>query len=332
MNSIGAVIVTHNSEQEIGPCLGALQGLVSEVVVVDNASGDGTAEQVRQRPGVELIANPANLGFAAAVNQGVRALSSPLVLLLNPDTVVISGLHLLRDACLESGVGAVSGRLVNPSGSPQSGFTLRRFPTPAALAFEALGINRVWSSNPVNRRYRCLDVDLEQSGEAEQPAGAFLMFRKEAWAAVGGFDEDFWPVWFEDVDFLRRLRAAGFRVLYCPGAAARHQGAHSVSRMADDWRILCWYGNFLRYVQKHFSRGGRIAAGLAVVAGTLGRMVAAALAARKDTARAYGKVFVFACLWLVSRRYREAGLLSKVVRQYSSQTAGRDLVQAHGTK
>lgn len=332
MNSIGAVIVTHNSEQEIGPCLDALKGLVSEIVVVDNASGDGTAAQARLRPGVELLANAANLGFAAAVNQGVRALTSPLVLLLNPDTVVISGLHLLRDACLASGVGAASGRLVNPGGMPQSGFTLRRFPTPAALAFEALGINRVWPSNPVNRRYRCLDFDLELPGEAEQPAGAFLMFRKEAWAAVGGFDEDFWPVWFEDVDFLKRLRAAGFRVLYCPGAVARHQGAHSVGRMPEGWRIVCWYGNFLRYVQKHFSRAGRIAAGSAVSAGALGRMAAAALAGRRDGIRAYGKVFVFACLWLVSRRYREAGLVSEVVRQHSSQTAGRDLVQAHGTK
>lgn len=332
MNSIGAVIVTHNSEQEIGPCLDALKDLVSEIVVVDNGSVDGTAVRVRQRPGAELIANPANLGFAAAVNQGVRALTSPLVLLLNPDTVVISGLHQLRETCLEAGVGAVSGRLVNPSGTPQSGFTLRRFPTPAALGFEALGINRLWPSNPVNRRYRCLDVDLEQPGEAEQPAGAFLMFRKEAWAAVGGFDEDFWPVWFEDVDFLRRLRAAGFRILYCPGAVARHQGAHSVGRMPEGWRILCWYGNFLKYVQKHFSRRGRITAGSAVAVGALGRMVAAALAGRRDNMRAYGKVFVFACLWLVSRRYREAGLVGEVVRQHSSQTAGRDLVQAHGTK
>lgn len=332
MNAIGAVIVTHNSEREIGPCLDALQGLVEETVVVDNASGDGSANQVRHRAGVELIANPANLGFAAAVNQGVQALRSPLVLVLNPDTIVESGLQILCDACREPGVGAASGKLIGPDGASQEGFTLRRFPSPTALTLEALGINRLWPSNPVNRRYRCQDLDLDQPAEVEQPPAAFLMFRKDAWAAAGGFDEGFWPVWFEDVDFLRRLRSAGYRVLYHPGAIARHKGGHSVNRMPEDWRILCWYSNFLRYVQKHFSRPGRILAGLAVAGGALCRAAAALLAGRRDSTWAYGKVFLFACLWLVSRRYREAGLLGKVVRQQGSQTAGRDLVQAHGTK
>ncbi|MGQ9635447.1 MAG: glycosyltransferase family 2 protein [Bryobacteraceae bacterium] len=332
MNTVGAVIVTHNSEREIGPCLDALQGLVDEIVVVDNASGDGSTSQVQQRAGVELIANRTNLGFAAAVNQGVQALRSPLVLVLNPDTIVQSGLQLLRDACQEPGVGAAGGRLVDEYGAPQSGFALRRFPTPAALAFEALGINRLWPTNPVNRHYRCLDLDLDQPAEVEQPPAAFLMIRKDAWAAVGGFDEGFWPVWFEDVDFLRRLRRAKYRVLYHPGATARHKGGHSVNKMTGDWRILCWYDNFLRYVQKHFSRPGGILAGLAVAGGALCRAAAAFSAGQRDSTCAYGKVFLFACLWLVSRRYREAGLLGKVVRQQSSQTAGRDLVQAHGTK
>ncbi len=74
-----------------------------------------------------------------------------------------------------------------------------------------LGLNRLWPGNPVNRRYRCLDLDLEAAADVEQPAGAFLLIRRDAWQALGGFDEGFHPIWFEDVDFLKRARDAGYR-------------------------------------------------------------------------------------------------------------------------
>lgn len=332
MSSIGAVIVTHNSESEIGACLDALAGTGCRIVVVDNASTEGTVREVRRRPGVELIANPTNLGFAAAVNQAVRALPCPFILLMNPDAVLVTGLEDLRSACETPDVAAVGGLLAGPDGKPQAGFCLRRFPTPAALAFELLGLNRLWPGNLVNRRYRCRDMDLSRPAEAEQPAGAFLMFRRDVWAALGGFDESFWPLWFEDVDFLKRARAAGYRVLYTPAAQARHLGGHSVGKMVSCWRILCWHSSLFRYAQKHFTWAGKLVAGVAAAGGALLRMAGAAAKGRRDSARAYGKVFLFACLWLVSGRYREAGLLSATAWKQGSHTAGRDLVQAHGTK
>jgi GT2 family glycosyltransferase len=332
MSTIGAVIVTHNSESEIGACLDALSGAGCRIVVVDNASSDGTVREVSRRPGVELIENPNNRGFAGAVNQAVRELPCPYILLMNPDAVLLAGLEELQSACRMPGVGASGGMLIGPDGRPQAGFCLRRFPTPWALACELLGINRLWPANPLNRRYRCLDVDLSRPQEAEQPAGAFLMFRRDAWAALGGFDESFWPLWFEDVDFLKRMKDAGYRVRYCPAAQARHAGGHSAGKMAAPWRVLCWHASLFRYAQKHFTRAGKALLALAAAGEALLRMAGCAVRGRTDSARAYGKVILFACLWLVSGRYREAGLLSETAWKQGSHTAGRDLVQAHGTK
>src|ERR1700682_3696296 len=210
MNQTGVVVVTYNSAEVIGRCLDSCKGL--PVVVIDNASTDATRDIVQQRPAVKLIANASNRGFAAAVNQGVEALKTELVLLLNPDAQIETPVDPMAEACAREGVGAAGGKLVDETGKVQSGFALRRFPTPMALIFEVLGINRLLLRNPVNRRYRCLDVDLDQPAEADQPPGAFLMFRRHVWQRLGGFDTQFHPVWFEDVDFCKRMRDLGLKI------------------------------------------------------------------------------------------------------------------------
>ena len=155
---VGIVVVTYHSAAEIGPCLDAALATGAEIVVVDNASTDGTVSEVRRRP-VRLIANSTNRGFAAAVNQGFAVLQCPYVLLLNPDSVLQTDLGPLRDACAAPDAAGAGGLLLDISGQPQVGFMVRRFPTAASLALEALLLNRVWPQNPVNRRYRGLDLD-----------------------------------------------------------------------------------------------------------------------------------------------------------------------------
>jgi hypothetical protein len=147
------------------------------------------------------------------------------------------------------------------------GFHVRRFPTPAALVFETLGVNRLWPGNPVNRRYRCLDLDPLQPADVEQPAGAFLLVRRSAWEEAGGLDEGFGPVWFEDVDFLYRISRAGHRIRYVPGARAEHAGGHSVRRMEWGHRQVVWYATLLRYAALHFTFLGRTMVAFSVVAG-----------------------------------------------------------------
>jgi GT2 family glycosyltransferase len=273
-NAIGIVIVTYNSGDEIGPCLDAALATGAEIVVVDNASTDHTIAEVAHR-GARLIANAGNRGFAAAVNQGFRALACPYVLLLNPDAVIESPLDSMREACdLPKSAGA-GGLLLGSDGAPQTGFMVRRFPTAAALILEALLLNRIWPGNPVNRRYRALDLALtgRSSGCAptpvEQPAGAFLMVRRAVWEELGGFDEAFHPLWFEDVDFCKRLASRGYLLYFAPTAVAKHTGGHSIPRLSVEMRRVYWYGSLLRFTAKHFRPMAFRAVCLAVVTGSI---------------------------------------------------------------
>jgi GT2 family glycosyltransferase len=275
MARVAIVVVTWNSAGEIGGCLDALAGCAGdgiEVAVVDNASGDTTREEVAAR-GIRPIANAGNTGFAAAVNQGVRATSAPLVLLLNPDARLRAGLDALAARFDDPATGAAGGLLLDESGQPQAGFMARGLPTPAALAFEVLGINRLWPRNPVNWHYRCKGLDPMTAALVDQPAGAFLMFSRDVWQKVGGFDERFHPIWFEDVDFCARVKAAGFRIWYDPGAVAKHTGAHSIRSLALENRERYWYGSLLEYAGKHFRSVSFRTICLAVTAGAVFRAV-----------------------------------------------------------
>ncbi len=302
MSRTAIVVVTHNSAEVIGPCLEAcLAAGPAEVLVIDNLSSDGTAQEARRFAGARLIANNRNFGFAGAVNQGVRATTAPFVLLLNPDAVLVSGLDELERAGAQPGVGAAAGLLTDAGGLPQQGFSIRRLPTVASLVFEILGLNRLFPSNPVNRHYRCFDLDLTAEQDVEQPAGAFLLFRRDAWERVGGFDEGYHPVWFEDVDFCRRLAAAGYRVRLVPSARARHRGGHSFRSVDTGQRAVWWYRSLLEYVKRSFGGGARWVISGAVVAGVVPRLAAGILTGMRgsDLIRAYGKVIslALACLW-----------------------------------
>ncbi len=308
MKRPGIVIVTSNSEAAIGPCLDSLAGSAADVVVIDNASADGTVDEVRRRPGVTLIANTDNRGFAGGVNQGFEALANEVILLLNPDAILATPLDALVAAFADETVGAAAGKLIGSDGAAQAGFNVRRFPTPAALTFECLGLNRVWPSNPVNRRYRCADFDPDRETDVEQPAGAFLMVRRSAWQQLGGFDQRFHPVWFEDVDFLFRMRRTGLRVRYIPSATARHAGGHSVGRLPEGCRQLYWYASLLRYASKSFALGGRKLVCVAVIFGSLLRMLTGVLRERKRTPIVvYGTVIRLAVHSLFTGRVRGAG-------------------------
>lgn len=299
MSRIGVVIVTYNSGAEIGACLDALAGSGAEVLVVDNASTDHTLAEVGSRD-VRLIANRSNRGFAAAVNQGFKALQQEFILLLNPDSVVQSGLDALRDACALPGAAAAGGQLLNPGGEPQIGFMVRGFPTAASLALESLLLNRIWPNNPVNRRYRGLGLDYASRIQVEQPAGAFLMIRRAVWLELGGFDEGFFPLWFEDVDFCRRAAERGYRLYYEPHAVAKHTGAHSISQLKLEIRQVYWYRSLLRYSARHFSPGALRAVCLAVITGSILRLTAEFVSRRSlQPMAAYGKVMRLASRCLI---------------------------------
>lgn len=271
MEQLGVVVVAWNSEAEIGGCLEALGRVhVGPVVVVDNASKDGTRAVVRGFAGVKLVESEKNLGFSGGVNRGVAELETEFVLILNPDLEVRSGLGAMCEAARG---GAAGGKMLGEDGQVQRGFQARRLPRWESLAFEVLGLNRIFPENSVNQRWRCLDFDPEVQQVVEQPPGAFFLVRRDVFAQLGGMDEDFWPVWFEDVDFCQRLWQAGYRIEYCPEAVALHAGGRSIKQIYWANKELAWYGSLLRYATKHYGWLARRLVGLAVAAASVPRAI-----------------------------------------------------------
>jgi Predicted glycosyltransferases len=328
MDKVGIVIVTYNSASVIGPCLDScLRQEGAEVLVIDNASTDSTLCEVARRPAARYIANSTNVGFAAAVNQGFAAIDAEFILILNPDTVLTTSLEPLVAACREPGIGAACGVLVNSSLEPQFGFAVRRFPDACTLAFEVLGWNRLFPGNAVNRRYRCLDLDLRADMDVEQPAGACLMVRKDAWKAVGGLDESFYPVWFEDVDFCRRLHGHGYRIRLVSSVPVLHLGGHSVNKIAPRSRSACWYGSLLRYAAKHFRQWELRTLCAVVMLASVPRAVIALRRERSvEPVQAFFEVIRLAGLCLLSgrrllERTNSNGAVRKQTHQYANTTS-----------
>jgi GT2 family glycosyltransferase len=221
------------------------------VIVVDNASGDGTVEMVRSEfPQVHLIANAENRGYAAANNQAIRAGDAPFLLLLNPDTGVTPGAlaALLSEMMADPGVGAAAPQLVLPDGSVER--SCRSFPEPAALLYDALGLSRLFPRSPLFGRYRMTYWDHDSRREVDQPMASALALRRAALDEVGLFDESF-PLYFNDVDLCYRLRQAGWKIVFQPAAQVLHH--HGSSTSQDRPRaVLESHRGLVRFYRKHY--------------------------------------------------------------------------------
>src|SRR6266566_4934812 len=195
MHAGSVIIVTYNSEENIASCLKALAGETEwQVILIDNASVDSTIQRARESGvDVRIVSNPANVGFAAALNQGAKMAAGKVLLVLNPDVIVTAGsLSRLAETLSQDGVGGATGMLVAVDGSPALGFNVRRFPTLGRMLAEVLLLNRLWKENPLNRQYRCLDLDHGSLQEIEQPAGACLAVKRNVWESLGGFNQAAW--------------------------------------------------------------------------------------------------------------------------------------------
>jgi GT2 family glycosyltransferase len=303
MEEVLAVIVTYNSaayvERVVESCL--RQNL--SVLILDNASTDDTVSAIPSDTRVRVVRSVTNLGFAGGVNAAVRGSSASLVLLLNPDVDLLTPIGPLVEAVVEKGHKGAAGLLVNPDGNPQKGFSFRRLPTPMGLALEVLGINRIWPGNPVNRWYRCLDLDPLQPQMVEQPAGACFLFRRDDWERLGGFDDRFYPVWFEDVDFCRRLLDGGATIWFTPSVRLLHFGGHSVQKIDVGCRQRVWYGSLLRYAAKHFRPLSRRLVAVTVAAAIVPRVLTG-----RDGEQIRSKVSTIKFIWRMARKCFQTGV------------------------
>ena len=113
------------------------------------------------------------------------------------------------------------------------------------------------------------------------------MIRRDAYDEVGGFDEQFYPAWYEDVDFCQRLKSKGWEIYFAPTAEFQHEGGYSAAAMGSQNFLRSYYGNQLRYARKHFGALGAAAVRTSIAVGMLGRMLG-----RPKQAAAYGKAFI----------------------------------------
>ncbi len=286
MIDLAIIVVNWNVRSLLQRCLASIYAnapsdLELHVIVVDNASMDGSAGMVqRQFPQVELIANEENVGFTRGNNQALRALgfrdrqletrkgeaeigdpgpsqvggtSLPrYVLLLNPDTEVVDDALATMVEFMDSepDVGVVGPQLQFPDGSIQS--SRRRFPTPVTAFLESTLIQQWWSNNPVARRYYVLDQPEDTVQDVDWVVGACLMVRCVAIQAAGVLDEGFF-MYSEELDWCRRIKDAGWRVVYVPAAQVIHHAGKS-SEQVVPVRHIHFQRSKIRYFRKHHSR------------------------------------------------------------------------------
>jgi GT2 family glycosyltransferase len=275
--TLSIIIISYNTCDLMRNCLASLAahppGCEHVITVVDNASADDTVAMVRREfPGVSIIANDANLGYAAAINQGLRQGSSDFVLILNSDIEVRAGVldTLLGFMATTPEAGMCAPQLVLPDGRPQPtwrrGFTLGQF------ARQQLLLDKL-----PHRRERPTDAEAEGTPrQVEHLDGAALLVRRAAIEAVGLMDEGYW-MYCEDSDWALRFRRGGWKLVYVPAATMlHHHGASSRTCRAE--MIASYNRAAARYFRLHEGALEGWAARVLGLTGTSLRLFGAALA------------------------------------------------------
>lgn len=204
--------------------------LTVEVIVVDSASRDGSASLVRERfPWVHLIAEAENVGFVRGNNRALALARGRHLLLLNPDTIVhgdaLNRLVALLDT--HPDVGIAGPQVLNPDGTHQS--TRRRFPTPLTAIFESTWLQG-WAPRQLLAHYYVTDQPDAGTFDVDWVQGCALIARREVYAQIGGLDEGY-VMFSEELDWCRRAKSAGWRVLYAGEARITHYGGQSTSQV-----------------------------------------------------------------------------------------------------
>lgn len=254
--ALTVAVVSYNVRDLLRRCLDSVyrgfaeMDLAPHVIVVDNASVDGSAAMVREAfPGVEVIANATNAGFGAACNQAL-ARAGEIIVFLNPDAELTPGaLPVLRHVLDTHPDVALAGpRLTFPDGTAQP--SRRRFPSLAALALESTPAGWRWPSLAPLRRYYCAGEPDGIAGPVDWLSGACLAGRTAALRDVGGFAPAFF-MYFEEVDLSRRLHADGWRTWYAPPATVIHHHSGSAGQNVGR-RDRHYYASKYIYTARYF--------------------------------------------------------------------------------
>jgi len=251
-------IVNWNTKNELARCLKSVLAQDEaefEVIVVDNASSDGSADMVaRDFPQVTLIANDKNGGFSRAHNQTLKIAKGRYVMLVNPDTLMEEHdvlKKIVHFADENPDIGIIGPRIENPNGSLQ--FSARRFPTLGAGLFRRTPLGKLFPNNRFVKSYIMADWKHDDIRDVDWVSGAALVARKKMIDEIGPLDPGFF-MYCEDVDWAYRAKQRGWRVIYCPMAKVKHRIGSS-SDQAPIRMIYQFHRSMFRFFVKHYAKG-----------------------------------------------------------------------------
>jgi hypothetical protein len=265
MDDLGIVIVNWNTRDLLRECLRTVYASTGDfrcrVVVVDNASTDGSAAMVAAEfPQAHLIASDDNLGYPKGNNVGLRALgygddhvaadAPRYALLLNPDTEVPSSAlcDMVRFMDAHPEVGAAGPKLVLPDGTLDKACR-RGFPTPLVSIYHYMGLAKLFPRNRTFGRYNMTFLDEDVETEVDSVVGAYMQVRREAIAQVGLLDETFF-MYGEDLDWAFRIKSRGWKILYHPRVTVKHV-KRAASRQSQRAQMEFWRAMLIFY-RKHY--------------------------------------------------------------------------------
>jgi GT2 family glycosyltransferase len=275
---VSVLIVTFNGRNYVRSCLASLfahtRDTTFEVIVIDNASADGTPDMIeREFPAVEAIRRATNAGFAAGVNEGLRRAGGRACFIVNPDTEVSSDVisPMVRFLDEHPDVGVLGPKLLDEDGTLQ--LSCRAFPDYGTALFNRYSLlTRVLPSNRASSRYLMTDFDHTTTRDVDWLSGAAWMLPRSAVDKVGLLDEAyFWSI--EDVDYCQRVHRAGLRVVYFPDVSVAHRiGGSSAS--APSRALIARHRGMWRYYGKYLAPSNALARAI------VGTVVATGIALR----------------------------------------------------
>ncbi len=255
---LSIVVLNWNVRDLLRNCLRSIYaefesaGIAGEVVVVDSASTDGSAEMVAAEfPQARVVASAENLGYSRGNNEGLRRTEGRHILLLNPDTELRAGAltAMLGHMDAHAGVGVLGPQLLFPDGRPQS--SRRRLPTLATAVFESTWL-QAYAPRGILEAYYAQDLPDDAVSEVDWLVGAALCVRREAYQQVGGLDESFF-MYSEEMDWCRRIQRAGWKVVFFPHAQVIHHVGQSSEQVPAATHIR-FQRSKIRYFEKYHGR------------------------------------------------------------------------------
>jgi len=274
---LSIIIVSYNGREHLRKCLQSLAahgpGVGHEVIVVDNASQDGSREMVAAEfPQARLLPLPKNVGFAAGANRGIGEASGEAIVLLNPDSELKEDVFDPMLAYLRGhpDIGILAPKLRDEDGSLQ--LSCRRFPTFSVALFNRYSLlTRLLPRNRFSARYLLTDWDHSAIAAVDWVSGACLMARRSLFEEIGPLDEGYF-MYIEDVDLCQRVHRAGYKVVYFPEAAITHhigRSSHTLPSRSIIERHRSMWHYYKKYLRRVWLLDIVVAGGIALRCGYL---------------------------------------------------------------